>query len=70
MPGAGASGGGSGGGEFGTDAVNAIMKHMGDHNGSNPTAFGSLLAIRKVSFVLLFSLLPRPSPIPLPTLLS
>jgi len=37
MPGAGAGGAASGGGGgFASDAVNAIMKHMGDPDGSNP----------------------------------
>jgi len=37
MPNAGAGGAGNSGGGFATDAIAAIMKHMGDPDGSNPT---------------------------------
>jgi stage V sporulation protein K len=47
MPGAGASGGGGGGGGFATDAVNAIMKHMGDPDGSNPTCIWIFAGYKK-----------------------
>ena len=71
MPGAGASGGGSGGGGgFGTDAVNAIMKHMGDPDGSNPTCIWIFAGYKKglLPSPLLFSspslalLFPSPHP--------
>jgi len=47
MPGAGTSGGGGGGGGFATDAVNAIMKHMGDPDGSNPTCIWIFAGYKK-----------------------
>eukprot|EP00026_Physarum_polycephalum_P017470 Phypoly_transcript_18707.p1 GENE.Phypoly_transcript_18707~~Phypoly_transcript_18707.p1 ORF type:complete len:173 (-),score=38.62 Phypoly_transcript_18707:75-593(-) len=50
MPGAGSnggSGGGGGGGSFATDAVNAIMKHMGDPDGSNPTCIWIFAGYKK-----------------------
>ena len=51
MPGAGSgTGGGSGGGGFGTDAVNAIMKHMGDPDGSNPTCIWIFAGYKKGNF--------------------
>lgn len=50
MPGSGAggSGGGSGGaGGFSSDAINAIMKHMGDPDGSNPSCIWIFAGYKK-----------------------
>jgi len=47
MPGAGAGGAASTGGSFASDAVAAIMKHMGDPDGSNPTCIWIFAGYKK-----------------------
>ncbi len=50
MPNTGAGGGGGEGGGFASDAINAIMKHMGDPDGSNPKCIWIFAGYKKGTY--------------------